>query len=382
MASQSFPKSQTIAVVTIAVVAGCVPPLQPMLLGGLLAEGRIGAAAMGYAAAAEGLGMVIGTTLASALLAPRRLRLIAVLALLAVMAANVMTIAMPPPGIIAARGLSGLGNGILFWVFVGMLARSELPTRLFGTYYSANAALVFLTSVFLASSAAGRSASLLGYGFLITLYVPLLLAIRFAPNDYADIRQDNGGLALPPLWGFSALAAVILFLAGVMSFWIYSVPLGHQAGIATQSMKAIVGAGTGVQILGGLAAISLATRLSGTGVVIFTAGGGLLAVMATLTSSDMLVWASAVSILAFCWMFGLPFHIAFLNDADPTRRASMFVGTAQLVGLTIGPLLASPMISARNYVPASYAAIGCFALALLLAVGIGAKGRFRRFSPA
>jgi hypothetical protein len=96
---------QTTAAVTIAVVASCVPALQSVLLGQLLTEGKIGATTLGQAATAEGLGMALATAVASATLPPRRLRLSAIIAILAVLTANALTTALAAPWIVAARCL-------------------------------------------------------------------------------------------------------------------------------------------------------------------------------------------------------------------------------------------------------------------------------------
>ncbi len=344
-----------------------------MLLGALLAEGRIDAAAMGYAATAEGMGMALGTAVAGAWFPPTRLRLIGVIALLAVVVANIMTITLPPLGIVAARGLGGFGNGLLLWIFVGMLARSARPTPLFGLFNTANATLVFLISMILATFASSQTRLLLGYGFLITVCALLLLTIRFVPSSYANL--DDNEAAIPPPSGFLALVAVVLFVSGVIAFWIYAVPLGNQAGITTGSMRIIIGAATGAQIAAGLAAISLAARWTGMQAIIVTAAVGLATVVATITTNSVLVWAPAIFLLAFCWLFSTPFHMAFLNIADPSRRASMFVGTAQLLGLAVGPLLASTVITETNFNPARAVSIVCFLTVLLIAAAVRHQAR-------
>lgn len=246
MESQPFPADQTAVVIAIAVAAGCVPTLQPILLGGLLSEGRIGGATMGYAATAEALGMVLGTTLSSALLRPRRLRLIGAGAILAVLVANLVTILVPAVGIVGARGLSGLGNGVLLWLFVGMLTRSAIPTRLFAIYMTANASAVFLLSLILATFAIARYGALSGYGIIMALYAVVLMFIRLVPSRYDEL-EDSGKVLIPSARGMVGLGVVVLQLAGVMAMWVYSVPLGVQVGIPAESMQLILSASIGVQ---------------------------------------------------------------------------------------------------------------------------------------
>jgi len=340
-----------------------------MLLGGLLAEGRIDGAAIGYAATVEGLGMAVASALASALLPPRRLRIVAGLAILAALAANLLTIMLDAPGIIVARGLSGIGNGLLLWVLVGMMTRSAIPARLFAIYVTAQTSFCFLLSLAFASVVIPRFGVLAGYGVLLAL-------LRVVPGAYADLEAGEGGVGLPPVRGVLALGAVILQLAGVMAFWVYSLPLGAQAGVAPGPMRMTIGAANGAQIVAGLAAIALAARVTGRQAVTITAAASIAAMAMTASGGAIAVWLPALLLFAFCWMFAPAFHIPFLIAADPSRRAAMFVSTAQLVGMAAGPLLASVVTTSDDYGPARLASMACFAATLLIALVVG------RASPA
>lgn len=381
MEGQKFSASQIAAVIILAVVAGSIPTLQPMLLGALLAEGRITAGAMGYAATLEGVGTVLATAIAGAWLPPRRLGLIGVGAVLSVLAANLATIILPSAGIIVARGLSGLGNGIMLWLFISMLARSDLPARLYGFYITGAGILVFLLTLFLGTFAISRFGATAGYAILIGINGLLLVVTRFLPDDFADL-DGTGQTATPPAWGLLALCAVGLFLAGIMAFWIYAIPLGVQAGISTQTMQMIISIATGIQILAGLAAITFAAKVSGMQAMTVTSAVALVALLATMMSGSAMIWLPAVLAVAFCWMFAPPFHIAFLDVADPSRRAAIFVGTAQLSGLAIGPLLASAAISAPDFGSARMIAIACFAATLIIATMVLARARGASSAPA
>ena len=381
METQTFSKGQTATVVAIGAMGGSIPALQPMLLGSLLAEGRISASIMGHSATAEAFGMVIGTAVAGAFLPPKRLPAITAIALLAVVAANIMTIALPAPIVPPARGLAGVGNGVLLWLFLSMLARASVPTRLYATFFLVNASMVFLLSAALGTFVIDRYGAVSGYAILTAIYIGLLLAARIVPHEYAALDSE-GGTAMPPPMGWLGLLGVTLYLAGVMGFWVYSVQIGTQAGIPLKSMQMIVAAATGIQILAGLAAIALATRLTGIQVVMLTASAGLAAMLATMTSADIVIWAPAILIFAFCWMFGPPFHVAFLITADPSRRAAIFVGTAQLLGMAVGPLLSSSFVSETDFTPARTVTMASYVAVLAIAAVIYLATRTRSTAPA
>lgn len=366
MASQDFSSREVAAAVTIAAISVTAPGLQPMLLGAQLSAGSISAVTLGHAATMEALGVVLSTAVAGAYFRPQRLRLITTLALLAVMVANVMTITLPAFAIIPVRALAGLGNGLLVWAFLSLAARSSNPTPLYATLFVVNASAVFLLSMVLGTFALKLLGPLSGYMILTGIYALLLLVVRLVPNEH-DQLPDAGQTTLPPRKGVLALCGVALFLAGVMAFWVYAIPLGTQAGINTQSMQLVIAISTGVQIAGGLSAIALATKLTGFQVVMITTLAGSVAIFTTMVSVSLFAWVPALLIFSFCWTFGAPFHAAFLIMSDPTRRGAVFVGTAQLFGVAIGPLLGSAVVSNSDYRSASLVSLACFAGVLAIA---------------
>ena len=50
-------------------------------------------------------------------------------------------------------------------------------------------------------------------------------------------------------------------------------------------------------------------------------------------------------VFGFLWMFSLPFFVPMVIAADPTRRAALLVGGAELTGGSLGPLLASFVVT-------------------------------------
>lgn len=377
MPAQDFSRVQVAAAVVIAAISVTAPGLQPMLLGALLAAGKIGAHTLGLAATFEALGVVFSTAVVGAIVRPQRLRLVTALALLAVMSANVLTIALPASAIIPLRGLAGLGNGLLVGAFLSLAARSSNPTPLYATLFMLNASAVFLLSMTLGTFAIDHLGPMSGYMILTGIYAVLLLAVRLVPDEHAAL-PGGGQTALPPCRGVLGLCAVILFFAGVMAFWVYAVPLGTQIGISAHSMQRVVAISTGVQIVGGMAAIALATKLTGFQVVVLTSVAGAAALLMTMVSSSLFVWIPALLVLAFCWTFGGPFHAAFLIAADASRRGAVFVGTAQLFGTAIGPLLGSILVSDADYRPVWMVSMACYVVVIAAAIAI--LGSHRRNS--
>ncbi|MDB5714350.1 MAG: hypothetical protein JWO15_1747, partial [Sphingomonadales bacterium] len=131
MAAEVFTRTQTGSALALAVVAGCVPALQPILLGGLLAEHRLTASQIGQAATLEAIGMAVSAAVAGAWFKPNQLRMIAVAAAAMLCLANFMTMLTNGDAILVSRALNGAASGVLLWILVGLMTRSENPGRLF-----------------------------------------------------------------------------------------------------------------------------------------------------------------------------------------------------------------------------------------------------------
>lgn len=356
-------------------VAGCIPALQPILLGGLLAAHRLSAAQIGQAATLEALGMAVSVTLVTALVRPTHLRPIAAVAALTLALANLATTAAPPLGILAARTLNGAGSGVLLWVLVGMLTRAEAPGRLFAIYVTAQAAGAFALSSLFSAVIAPHFGVIASYLVLAALGAALIPLARLVPGRYPLLAQA-GGASLPNLAGGAGLLATGCHMAGVTALWVYLVPLGRQLGIGQSTIDLAVSAAIGVQILGGLAAIASMPRLRAGWLIPLAALASAAAVaLIALRGGDTAVFYAGAAIFAFFWMFTPPFQLPFLMQLDASHRSASFVSTAQLFGMSAGPLIASLTIGHGNFMGAAVASGALFVAAGLLACAGSAVAR-------
>lgn len=367
MAAEPFTRSQTVAALALAVVAGCVPALQPILLGGLLAEHRLTAGQIGEAATVEAIGMAMAAAIAGAFLRPIRLRMIAVAGVAALCAANGLTMIAGGAGILAARGLNGAASGVLLWILVGMMTRAANPGRLFALYVLSQAIGAFVLATLFSSLVIPRFGAAGGYAVLVALGAALLLPIALLKPAYAPIAS-GGGARRPTGRGGVGLLAVALDMAGVFAFWVYLAPLGRQLGFSTETIGIAISAGIGVQILGGLASFALAGRLGGAAATAASAGISALVVLLLLAHPALWVFYLASGSVAFLWMFAPPFHLPLLLAADPSRRSAMFVSSAQLAGIAGGPMIASLVVTDSAFIGSAVASIALFAAAALVAL--------------
>ncbi|WP_370521649.1 hypothetical protein [Novosphingobium sp. ERN07] len=340
------PLAAWLPIVVLGVGAGCISGLQPLLLDLLLKAGKLDVAAMGLAATAEAAGMAIAVTLAALCLPLQNLRKWALLALCAMALANTGTIFGSGGAIIALRFLNGLGAGVLLWVLVGMLARAPDPARLFAIYVTAQSVLGLCLSQAISGLVAPDFGHVGAYGLLLGLNALMLLAVPAMVDGFDAAAQGSRGL--PGLRAVIVLLAMTAFLAGIMGLWVYLLPLLGAGGFAPDTAASAVSVGLAAQIAGGLLAALVGAHIGARtawiagialaiGAIALMNGGG----------SAFLMLAGA-ALFGFVWIFVPPFHMPAVLAVDPSGRGAMLVGTAQLSGTVIGPLVAAPVVTAQG----------------------------------
>lgn len=365
---QDFGRGQVVSLVVLAVIAGCVPAVQPLLLGDLFEKARISAEQLGWAASAEALGMAIAATLTNALMSPNRLRIIAVAAALTGSLANLATLFSSADAIILARAVNGVCCGVMLWIFVGMLARAKASTKIFAIYVTLSATCSFtLASLLSASSPEMRT--YLGYGLIASLNLVIVPLSLLFPNSY--VRLEGGGrVLLPRPLGAVALVACLLNLAAVMAVWVYLIPLAGSLGYKTDDARDAISLAIGFQIVAGLSAIFLSHVLKGWLAIVVSCGAIALAFCILLFGEGMLALYIGCAIISFFFMFAPPFHLPFLIEADPSRRSATFVSSTQLLGMFFGPALAANLARAGEYSAILYLSFALSAVCIMVVVSI------------
>jgi hypothetical protein len=350
----------------VGVCGVMIAGLQPLLLGTLAQEGRITAAQLGHAATAELLLMGAASAYAGARWKPERLRAIGLVSALALAALNVATAWANGETITLIRAVAGVPSGILIWITVAMIARSPTPERWAGIYLTIQTLAQFVLAAALAAWVISRSGANGGFVALAVMCVISAVAALALPNRFAPLVADNASSNMPPARGFVALAAPFLWMAFIVGVWVYAEPLSRQAGHAPTVAGVAVSVSLACQVLGGATATLLAGRLRWFPTLMFCAllNVGCLLAFAALPSESLYLLTSGV--FGFLWLFSLPFMVPMTIAADPTRRAAVLVGGAELAGGSLGPLFASFVVSDTDV----RGALGFGAVALAVTVAI------------
>jgi hypothetical protein len=81
----------------------------------------------------------------------------------------------------------------------------------------------------------------------------------------------------------------------------------------------------------------------------------------------------ATAVFGFLWLFVMPFQIPIVMAADPSNRAAMLIGGAQLTGSSLGPLFAAMLVSDTDPTPALWFGAVCAVTGVAILLGAGSS---------
>jgi hypothetical protein len=352
--------------------------VMPVLLGALVDEHRLSAAGLGQAAMLELLTMGLATAAAGAALKPRRLRLIGLGVSLALALVDVATTKCSGGSVFAARAAAGALEGVLLWITVGMIARTITPERWAGVFFTAQTLAQLILAIILAVWVMPRFGANGGFVALAFASVLGLIPALFTPGQYAPLPLAPGEGGAPPTRGWLALAATVIFVAAGGAVGVYLEPLAHQAGLNAGVARTALWTSLAAQVVGGALATAMAGRVRYFTVFIFSSASYLVVWYVLSLKSPGWIFVGANAFAGLTGLFLAPFLVPFTIEADPSRRAALQSGAAQLLGGALGPLLASFVVDDRNV----HGALWLGGVMLIVGLAGVAGLRFTRLAPA
>lgn len=354
--TQEFSRSAAIATLVIGVISGFIPTLQGTLLPQLVSEGHLTLAALGQVAMAEAMGTLVAIALATALLKPRHLRLVTAVSAAIGMLLDLATAHLQGSEILAARFAHGLCAGMLLWLWVGFLTRLANPGRWIAAYVTCQSATVMVLSYWFTAALLPSGGAMAGFVVVAILYGALIVAAWLVPPHFPPLVQDGGSI-IPNFKGWIGLVAVFCQVAAILALWVYIKPLGQRAGLSDTAIGFAVTLALGSQIPAGLCATPFVGRVSSGALLIAASALSMAAIISLgLMGNNSVVFTLGVVVFGFFWVFSVPFMMPYLIDIDPSRRAAVHMSTAMLVGVALGPALASVAVSQNGVAGALWVA--------------------------
>lgn len=375
-----FKPSETVAALAAGCVALLVLGLQPALLGSLVDQHRISMEGVGIVAMGEIFALGIGTILAEKWMPLNRLRTVAVVASLLLVAINLLTLTAHGDLVcVAWRVAAGLAEACLFWIATMIIIRSPQPDRLAGIFLTVQTAVQASAALLLAKisiASLGWSEAFVLLAVLCSL--PVLVASRLPVQLGTHTEEIHPSVVS---WtGFFALLVPFLHMSAMGALWAYLEPVVNDAGVGI-SINTLAALVLVMQIVGGGAAAVIVRRWKVLQAVVvsalvFAAIGITLYRLPPHSSS---VFALLCAVFGFLWLFQMPFHIRLAFDIDPRGRIAMLVPPAQLVGTGFGPLVTSMTVHGNDvhHVPLLAAGFSACVVVAVMGVKLGALSRQR-----
>lgn len=321
--------------------------LQPILLGGLLAENRLTLVELGHAATAELIAMAAACWAASAFLKPDRIRLKAAAAGIGLVAANLLTMMASHQQILLARALSGACYGIYVCILAYLLVRSRNAARYAGLFTAIQAIISVALSNAFAAFTVSRFGINAGYACLALISLLVVLGSPLFPLRFDALPPENAG-RIPSPYGFAGLGVIFFYLAGLVGVWVYVGAMSQQAGYTPQETGVAVSMALAAQFLGALVASVLGNRLRPIiAIVIGGLGGCVFAVTLTL-GLPLAGFVAVVAGFGLLWMFSTPFLTPMIMEMDASRATTMYAITMQMLGAACGPAFGAMLVQGAD----------------------------------
>lgn len=356
------------AILVVGISGVLMAGLQPILLDSLVEEGRITAAQLGHAATAELFMMGVASAYAGSRWQPERLRSIGVISALLLAGLNGLTMLAEGEAVTWVRALAGVPSGVMIWITIAMIARAPTPERWAAIYLTLQTLAQAVMSLGLTLWVVSDSGANGGFASLAILNGGVAVAALLLPDRFAPLVASRAGAELPNRLGWLALGAPFAWMCCIVGVWVYVGPLARQAGHVPTVGSLAATVSLACQVLGGIAAILLAGRLRWLPTLVACAVLDLVCLLVFAALPRQFGFLLTSGVFGFLWLFALPFLVPLVIAADPTRRAAVLIGGAQLLGGSLGPLLASFVVSDAEV--RGTIALGGLALTLAIAIAL------------
>jgi DHA1 family inner membrane transport protein len=319
--------------------------VQPVLLGAMVQEGRIGEAQVGNLVTIEMLTMVVGSLTGIGLLRKMGARVVIGLAGLILAGVNIaMTGQSGMATLSLLRGVAGLSEGVLIasaLVAISRVARVERASAIFLAVQTLLQAVVAAVLPFLIILPSRTDTALLA---LAAAGAVAAAAALMLPPQLRPTAPDGEHGALTPA-SLTALIGAGLFLGAIVSVWSYFGLWLIHYGYPPTFEGTAVSLCLVSQVIGALVAARFGERLPNRQTIAFCALAGALLVALFYLGRGSAEAIIAVSVaFGFVWLFTLPFFAGWLIEIDPGRRAVLYLTAFQLGGAALLPSLAGVVV--------------------------------------
>src|SRR5579872_2603989 len=339
-------------------MAGNTPlVVQPMIVGALVTLRGFTERQAGIVAAVELTGLTLGILCLIGAVGRVRRSSFALLAVGAIVAANVATCFVTQfQWILPLRFLSGIGAASAFCISSSLASSSPKPENSFAIM---NAICIAYSGVLTLLSASILAAHGLP-GIMLTLSFITLLALLLIPwippqvmtRPLGTTRAAARAPLAVPLPVIALLAMMLLLYTGHGAIWAFQERIGIAAGLTEQAVGKSIGMsmllwGVGGSLLARLLSLSLGRIVP----QVISLGASFIAVLLLVFGGGPVAFATSSGLIALSWFYGLPYQMGLLAAHEPKGRAALAGTMMSTAGMAAGPGIAAFLLMGHAHWP-------------------------------
>ena len=366
--------------VTAAILLSCAGIFMvfgmPFFVGGLISELGFTQAQANLISSAEIAGMALSSLLGAAWIGRFNWRHVALFALFAVLAGNLLSFYVENfQVLVATRFITGLvGHGTAFALGVAAIGNTSQPDRNFGFTIASQVAMGALTALIVPKiiaiyGIAGMYAPAAILAVVAMAFIPRLATSGRAQTSDSNQSKRTGILILPLL----GLLVMIIWQMGVGPFFNNLVPYGISIELDPSDIGTALFLSTGLSIIGPLTASALANKINRNVPVCIALTVQLLIILSFQGDITWIGFTVRAILFQTAWNFTGPFLMGMIANLDESGRYSVLIPASQLGGIALGHAVIASLVQGSNLVLVNYFCAGAIFLSIFLFVLVSGK---------
>lgn len=366
--------------VTAAILLSCAGIFMvfgmPFFVGGLISELGFTQAQANLISSAEIAGMALSSLLGAAWIGRFNWRHVALFALFAVLAGNLLSFYVENfQVLVATRFITGLvGHGTAFALGVAAIGNTSQPDRNFGFTIASQVAMGALTALIVPKTIAIYGIAGMCAPAAILAVVAMAFIPRLATSGHAQTPDSNQskrtGILILPLLG---LLVMIIWQMGVGPFFNNLVPYGISIELDPSDIGTALFLSTGLSIIGPLTASALANKINRKIPVCIALTIQLLIILSFQGDITWIGFTVRAILFQTAWNFTGPFLMGMIANLDESGRYSVLIPASQLGGIALGHAVIASLVQGSNLVLVNYFCAGAIFLSIFLFIMVAGK---------
>lgn len=366
--------------VTAAILLSCAGIFMvfgmPFFVGGLISELGFTQAQANLISSAEIAGMALSSLLGAAWIGRFNWRHVALFALFAVLAGNLLSFYVENfQVLVATRFITGLvGHGTAFALGVAAIGNTSQPDRNFGFTIASQVAMGALTALIVPKTIAIYGIAGMCAPAAILAVVAMAFIPRLATSGHAQTPDSNQskrtGILILPLLG---LLVMIIWQMGVGPFFNNLVPYGISIELDPSDIGTALFLSTGLSIIGPLTASALANKINRKIPVCIALTIQLLIILSFQGDITWIGFTIRAILFQTAWNFTGPFLMGMIANLDESGRYSVLIPASQLGGIALGHAVIASLVQGSNLVLVNYFCAGAIFLSIFLFIMVAGK---------